>query len=289
MGRKLGLVFCMVAFAACNQPTAERTTGGSGSGAGVSGGATGGASTGGSGSGGTCTQDSQCPGGDYCNYGVSACGTTLGSGDVEVPGSCEPNCGNACGACTSNVDCAPDETCESSECQPAVCYCPTSGPCDAPCAFTTPPHDCCPVCLCPSCPSGTSGGTSGGMTGGTSGSTSGGTTGGGDAGCDCEPEETCCPGVDHCVYLPDDTQNCGACGNPCPSSDICDNGTCTPAPCDDGSACGGLCCGQECCTTGQICCEVAGGPARQYPYSCAEADAGCPQPCLACADPTHGH
>ncbi|HUB06240.1 MAG TPA: hypothetical protein VMB50_04530 [Myxococcales bacterium] len=254
------------------------SSGGIGSSGGGIGSSSGGAaSTGGGGSngGGSCTLDSQCAGGDYCDYTVSPCGNGFGSGDVAIPGSCEVDCGTSCGACTSDADCAPDESCQGSSCQhlPA-CSCAFPGPCDAPCAMAQPPHDCCPVCLCPSCPSGTSGGASGGSTGGSGGCNAG----------SCQPGEVCCPGVDHCVYLPADTQNCGACGQACPAGDVCENSACVPPVCASGTSCGGsdLCCGQSCCGAGQICCFAAGGPARQYPYDCADADAGCPQPCLLC-------
>ncbi|MHB8416673.1 MAG: hypothetical protein ACYDCL_01265 [Myxococcales bacterium] len=294
-------LFCGVlgalALAACNQATMEGSSSGTGGGTGsgtsasssgtaASSGTSAGGSSGGAGSssgGGSCTLDSHCPGGDYCDYSVSACGPTLGSGDVAVPGSCEANCGPSCGACASDADCAPDQTCVNSSCQhlPA-CSCAFPGPCDAPCALTTPPHDCCPVCLCPSCPSstGTSGGASGGSTGGSGGCIQGA----------CQTGEVCCPGIDRCVYLPNDTQNCGTCGTICPAADVCQNSACVPAPCDIDAgagrdACGAaLCCGQSCCGAGQICCDDSGGgPARQYPYDCVDADAGCPQPCLVCA------
>jgi hypothetical protein len=255
---------------------------GNGSSGGVSGGASGGASggtSGGASGGGACTADAQCPSGDYCNYTVSPCGG-LEFTDTEVPGSCEPNCGTSCGGCTSDADCGPDENCVNGICQQIpVCSCAFPGPCDTPCALVTAPHDCCGVCLCPSCPSG-----------GTSGGVSGGSTGGGTGGCasgGCGFGESCCPSESRCVDLQYDTQNCGACGTACPSGDICEAANCVAALCSVAQTCtsSDTCCGSSCCGGSQICCYEAGGPVQQYPYVCVDADAGCPLPCLACADP----
>jgi hypothetical protein len=93
----------------------------------------------------------------------------------------------------------------------------------------------------------------------------------------------CCGGVS-CVDLQSDTQNCGTCGDACPAGDVCQAGSCVTAPCSSGLACAGgdTCCGGSCCDASEVCCQAVGGPANYY--FCAEADAGCPPPCLECAD-----
>lgn len=45
----------------------------------------------------------------------------------------------------------------------------------------------------------------------------------------CPPGTTLCSG--QCVYLPEDPQNCGSCGNVCPLSTSCLGGSCQPNDC----------------------------------------------------------
>ena len=73
---------------------------------------------------------------------------------------------------------------------------------------------------------------------------------------------TCCSST--CVNMQTDKNNCGSCGNKCPSGEACKNGSCTGCspPCAEGESCceGGTtccttCCEDACCPTGQSCVE----------------------------------
>src|SRR5580698_8204424 len=137
---------------------------------------------------------------------------------------------------------------------------------------------------------GSSSGSSGGSgasssSGGSSGSSGSGEGGGPACAVACLSNQQCCGG--RCSDPLDDPFNCGTCGNACePSSPVCENGKCVPAPCDKGtSTCQSsqTCCGTNCCTSGQICCVVEGGPVTgPRCITPTSSQPTCPTGCLAC-------
>jgi len=123
---------------------------------------------------GVCTENSECPGGYYCDFFVSHClsdaGTEPWIGSL-VPGSCLQNCevNNFMTPCSSGEDCGDELICVlypggqynnyldfctiQQPCQGAVCFFPSCPPpdvgCPTGCAPVQVPHSCDFSCICP--------------------------------------------------------------------------------------------------------------------------------------------
>ncbi len=100
----------------------------------------------------------------------------------------------------------------------------------------------------------------------------------------CAPNLACCGGQ-FCVWLGQDSLNCGGCGIVCGPGLSCQQGACVASTCTSPSPLcplGAQCCGTNCCYAGEVCCfETVGGLPRA-PH-CLPADAGtCGTPCLLC-------
>ena len=122
---------------------------------------------------GICSNDSQCPGGSYCDFTVTECLSSWDGGTTPLislinPGSCFPVCAGApcmgdfdsnCGPCNIGEDCSTWEICyEGRTCtlqQPCSAgVCATTGqvpdePCPSPCALVSVPHSTSAACVCP--------------------------------------------------------------------------------------------------------------------------------------------
>ena len=128
----------------------------------------------GDGGGAPCTRDVECGAGEYCEAQFTACPVDLPAcsspgprsypGSVLAGGSCHRDCSNGACVCTSDADC-PTSSCSAGKCLP-VYYDP--GPsyyqCPADCPATPFTDRLGTLCLCTSCPGGSSSsGTSGGV------------------------------------------------------------------------------------------------------------------------------
>lgn len=95
---------------------------------------------------------------------------------------------------------------------------------------------------------------------------------------------TCCG--EACRNLANDPQNCGVCGNVCPTSAaLCASGNCVAPTCaTDSCASDSVCCGRSCCGAGQLCCQRSGGPSPiGNSGDCADpVDGTCPVGCPLC-------
>ena len=90
----------------------------------------------------------------------------------------------------------------------------------------------------------------------------------------------CCNNA--CRNVLNDPNNCGQCGNICPSNaPVCQNGQCIFLPCTaELGPPDSVCCGQSWCAPGQLCCDIQGplsGTGCLTP-----ADGTCPRGCKQC-------
>jgi hypothetical protein len=221
----------------------------------------------------------------YCDYATTPCPNEASVG-TATPGVCAvyPSDGNS--SCQSDADCGPYAVCGSQgactgfACPAQPIECPTG------CTFESVPHTC-GACICPACPSGTSGGSTGGS------STSGGSTGGTGGGCTADDQCSANLPAGFSIYCDYGSAYCtsgtvveapGSCvvyqtgATTCTTSLDCDpTQFCSlPPGCVGGSGCQGTC--QDLvCGTGQTC--PAECPLQNYPHACAACT------CQACGGP----
>ncbi len=234
--------------ASCGQPLKESPTpcGGT-TGSNSTGGSTGSSSTGSGSTGGTCAAagescpvESCCPGlqcsaagvdtgiceppcqtdsdckapGTYCDFPLTACPGTTDS--IAAPGYCHRNCFEQGCRCLGDADC-PGGSCHNGTCAAVGAAC-VALPCTADCPQTSFAEAPCPVCLCPSCPVGSSPPICGS---------------GPDAGV-CNENEICCARWGGAAVNPDGgpTVGCSLLGpdGGCPPGAICDSDGGASAP-----------------------------------------------------------
>ncbi len=174
-----------------------------------------------------CTPPASCHGGPVCTGALQCCASGCTNIDTD-PNNCG-YCGNVCPyggacagaicqatcnggpACTGIDQCCPSG-CANTETDPKNCgYCGNACPNSYTCSYGT----CTPPASCHGGPV-------------------------------CTGVEQCCSSG--CTNVDSDPDNCGYCGNVCPSNDSCVGAVCTPSTsCNGGPICTG---GEQCCPSG---------------------------------------
>jgi hypothetical protein len=237
------------------------------------------------------TSTSNCGGcGIVCAGGANAtpacngatCGLACAMGFADCDGDpsngCEVNTQtdlDHCGAC--GTTCQFHDTCQAGSCSSAVCQTgyadcnQTPNECET--SLTTDPNNCGGCGMACSFPQAAATCTGGACEMGSCNS--------GYADCDQS-------GANGCeVHSASDAANCGACGNVCPTGQICASGRCAPACGTQGGACcstGAACSGNLMCATGSNTCQPCGGTGQLCcaagATTCQDGDACLPGRCF---------